>query len=203
MCLRCKQDARILARQRRLKAGTKFGIIALGGGTLIALLVAGLTAIATDARSFGRAPTATPTPTRDAAQPAPRVAAKPRAVAPAAVQPVIREGRKALGDSMYAERTGDSVSVIFDTEALRTRFDWKFEGVVRLTLPIVFGRDARTALDSIPSGRLVRGGDLLRELPTRGIPLALSLGRTLHVWPITRDGRDGPIIIGYRAASAR
>jgi hypothetical protein len=101
---------------------------------------------------------------------------------------------------MFAERSGAQVIVHFDTDDLRTRFDEKFERLVRSTLPRVFGADVRAALDAVPAGSFVRGGDLLRELPTRGLTLTLTDGRTLTVWPITRPGRDGPIVDSYRAA---
>jgi hypothetical protein len=129
----------------------------------------------------------------------PAVRSTPKPAAPARLVPVISEGRRELGDSMFAVREGFQVTVHFDTEELRTRHDWKFEGVVRATLPIVFGTTARVALDSVPEGALVRGGDLLNVLPTRGIQLELPDGQ-LNVWPITRPGRDGPLVVGYRAA---
>jgi hypothetical protein len=119
------------------------------------------------------------------------------------LEPTIAEGRSTLGDSIAVERSGGDVTVSFDTETLRTRYDWKFEGIVRATLPLLFGDDARVALDSIRSGDLIRGGSLLRDLPTRGIRLALSGGRSLTVHPITRPGQDGPLVIGYRASAAR
>ena len=119
------------------------------------------------------------------------------------LEPIIPEGRSTLGDSIVAERNGGDVIVTFDTEALRTRFDWKFEGVVRATLPLIFGMDARVALDSIRTGDFVRGGHLIRELPTRGIPLALPEGRSLIVRPIIRPGLDGPLVVGYRASATR
>lgn len=114
------------------------------------------------------------------------------------LEPVIPEGRRELGDSVYAVREGPQVTVYFDTDSLRTRFDWKFEGVVRATLPLVFGAEIRAALDSIPTGSLASGGNLVRELPARGIPIQLG-NRTLRVWPVTREGRDGPIVMAYRA----
>jgi hypothetical protein len=135
-------------------------------------------------------------------------AGAPAANAPSApsrrsgLHPVISEGRRELGDSIFAVRDGEAVTVHFDTELLRTRFDWKFEGVVRATLPLVYGDTTRGALDSIPSGSLVRGGDLLTDLPERGIPIVIGDER-LRVWPITRPGRDGPLVVGYRVSTAR
>jgi hypothetical protein len=171
----------------------------LGGAVLISLIIGGLNAIAPDARELGKA--VAQSVRRSANQVA--TAAVQRSRTPS-LEPVIAEGRKELGDSVFAERVDDEVTVHFDTDALRTRYDWKFEGVVRATLPAVFGPDARAALDSVPSGTFVRGGDLLRELPTRGIPLELKgTGQTLKVWPITRAGRDGPLVVGYRVSPAR
>lgn len=119
-----------------------------------------------------------------------------------ALVPTMAEGRRELGDSMYAIREGAQVTVHFDLETMRTRFDWKFEGIVRATLPLVFGEPTRVAMDSIPVGTWVRGGALLVDLPTRGIPLKVG-DQALRVWPVTREGRDGPLVIGYRAASDR
>jgi hypothetical protein len=138
----------------------------------------------------------------DAARPVPLGQPAPRRVTtPAPLEPTIAEGRRELGDSMYAVREGPQVTVFFDTETMRTRFDWKFEGVVRATLPLVFGPEVSTALDSIPSGTLARG-DLMNDLPQRGIPIQMGTV-TLRVWPVTRAGRDGPIVVAYRAAASR
>jgi hypothetical protein len=200
VCLHCRQDARIAAQQRRYRLAARVGLVTLGGGVLISLIIGGLNAIAPDARSLGKA--VAQSVRRSASQVA--TAAVAQRTKTSLLEPVIPEGRQALGDSVFAERTGDSVTVRFDTDSLRTRFDWKFEGVVRATLPTVFGPDARAALDSVPSGTFVRGGDLLRDLPTRGIPLVLKgRGVTLRVWPITRPGRDGPLVFAYRAAAVR
>lgn len=195
-------------------------LFVLGGGAVVALVIGGIVAIApgedsaiaaigqsdTVVSSAG-APANTPsTATPSARRPTPATAPTTApAVVPterAALRPSIPEGRRELGDSMFALREGASVSVHFDTETLRTRFDWKFEGVVRATLPLVYGEVTRAALDSIPTGTMVRGGDLLTELPTRGFPIAVGDGQ-LRVWPITRPGRDGPLVVGYRASAAR
>ncbi len=119
-----------------------------------------------------------------------------------ALVPTMAEGRRELGDSMYAIREGAQVTVHFDLETMRTRFDWKFEGIVRATLPLVFGEAVRVAMDSIPVGTWVRGGAMLVDLPARGIPLKLG-DQSLRVWPVTREGRDGPLVIGYRASADR
>jgi hypothetical protein len=199
VCLHCRQEARAAAQQRRYRLAARVGLATLGGAVLISLIIGGLNAIAPDARELGKA--VAQSVRRSANQVA--TAAVQRSRTPS-LEPVIAEGRRELGDSVFAERVDDQVTVHFDTDALRTRYDWKFEGVVRATLPAVFGPDARAALDSVPSGTFVRGGDLLRELPTRGIPLELKgSGQTLKVWPITRAGRDGPLVVGYRVSPAR
>jgi hypothetical protein len=170
----------------------------MAGAAVIALIVGGLSAIAPDARSLGRAVTQS---VRRSVSP-PTIPAVQGSRAPV-LEPVIPEGRTALSDSVFADRAGADVTVTFDTDTLRTRYDWKFEGIVRATLPLVFGPEARVALDAIPSGTFVRGGDLLRELPSRGIPLVLAArGRTIRVWPVTRPGRDGPLVIAYRVTAA-
>jgi hypothetical protein len=199
-CVHCRNDARIAARKRRYRLGARIGVFTLGGATLAALIIGALTAIAPDAKSRGNVPTITviETPSRgDASKKAPA-----GVKSPATVQPSIAVGRKHLGDSIYAERSGDEVTVNFDTDALRTRFDWKFEGVVRATLPMVYGDAARIALDSIPSGKLVRGR-LLEDLPGRGIPVSFGADRSLRIFPVVRPGRDGPLVVAYRVTNGR
>ena len=144
---------------------------------------------------------ATP-PARSATPPA-RSATPPEASATppeASATPVIAEGRTEFGEGVFAERAGSEVTVHFDTDDLRTRFEEKFERILRSTLPRIFGSQLRPVLDAIPEGTLVRG-DLLHELPTKGITLLLGQGRTLTVWPVTREGRDGPIVDAYRASA--
>jgi len=146
-------------------------------------------------------PTAQVEPTTQVEQTA---KAPPRETAAALLEitatPVIAEGRTDFGEGVFAERAGDQVTVNFDTDELRTRFEEKFERVLRSTLPRVYGSPMRQALDAVPEGTLVRG-DLLHELPTKGIAVRLGQGRTLTVWPVTREGRDGPIVDAYRASA--
>ena len=224
VCLHCRHDARVAARQRRVRLLARAGLILLGGGAVVALVIGGIVAIApgedsaiaaigqtdTFVSSAGSPAGTTPAATTAGTPPASAATSGTRPTAPvstpapadrAALRPSIPEGRRELGDSMFAVREGANVSVHFDTETLRTRFDWKFEGVVRATLPLVYGEMTRAALDSIPSGTLVRGGDLLTELPTRGFPNTVGDDQ-LRVGPITRPGRDGPLVVGYRVSAA-
>lgn len=132
--------------------------------------------------------------------PAPASADTASARADSALVPVVAEGRTPLGDSVFAERDGHEVTVRFDNGQLRTRLDRKFEQIVRATLPRVFGQQVAAALDSIPLGKFLRGGSLLTELPSRGIALALpTIGQTMMVYPVTRRGRSGPLVVAYRA----
>lgn len=120
-----------------------------------------------------------------------------RATAPLVL--VIPKGRTELKDSVLADRAGDSVIVDFDLVMMRTRRRDKFERIVRETLPAVYGARVDSLLVTIPEGRLIGEGDLLTELPLRGIHLPLGTGYQLILWPETRPGRDGPLVVSYRA----
>jgi hypothetical protein len=89
--------------------------------------------------------------------------------------------------------------VDFDLMMTRTRRRDKFERILRETLPALYGARADSVLGTIPEGSLVGEGDLLTELPLRGIHLPLGAGYQLTVWPETRPGRDGPLVVSYRA----
>jgi hypothetical protein len=207
VCLRCRYEARAANRKRRFMVAARVGIAASGVVVAISLLIGAVMAIAPDASSSTATVATQSGNVVQASSPAPRPVAEraePRAAAVevAKLEPRIAEGRRNLADSMFAVREGQEVTVHFDTETLRTRYDWKFERVVRSTLPIVFGPVVRAALDSIPEGQLAAGGDLLTELTTRGIDLPISEGQTLRLWPVTRPGQDGPLVVAYRASSA-
>ena len=102
---------------------------------------------------------------------------------------------------MVAERAGDTVRVSFDLVLSRTRRPEKFEAIVRSTLPQVFGPPADSALRALPVGSVARAGDLLTMLPERGFDIPLPDGRAIAVWPETRAGRDGPLVVAYRAVA--
>ena len=176
-----------------------------------ASVVASSVGAATDVKQQGESAAAVSTPSAAPASPAvlvsmPAATAPPAApISPASVAwqaPVpliVHEGRTTLPDSLVAERGGDSVSVDFDTPAARTRRRDKFEGVIRRTLPLVYGAPVDSLLRAIPAGGIVGDADLLEELPTRGIHLKVADGWTLDLWPETRAGQDGPLVVGYRA----
>ena len=174
---------------------TKVGLLFLAAAVVIALGVG-----AWNAFRFAD-PGVTPRVAEaDGAAPQPAAPIAPAPARPATLEPSIAPGRRELGDSVFAVREGTQVTVHFDTEQLRTRFDWKFEGVVRATLPLVYGDEVRSALDSVPAGTLANKGDLLTQLPERGIPLQVG-EHTLRVYPVIRQGRDGPLVVAYRVAA--
>lgn len=125
------------------------------------------------------------------------------AVSGIAVAPVVPVGRTALRDTMVAERAGDTVRVSFDLMFSRTRRPDKFEQIVRSTLPQVYGSAIDSALRALPVGAVARAGDLVTTLPEQGFRIPLAGGRTIAVWPETRAGRDGPLVIAYRAVASR
>lgn len=157
---------------------------------------------------------ATPPPTDSAAKVTPVPAAtavtvvnadsaSTRPTASFAVGPVLPQGRTDLPDSLFATRSGDTVVVHFDTSPARTRRADKFESIVRRTLDAVYGPIADTTLAAVPEGHLVAPNELLTSLPSRGIHLAGPHGARLVIWPETRPGRDGPLIVAYRTIVER
>ncbi len=211
VCLHCryaehqKREARLRALLLRV-GGAVAVLAAVGYGAASFLRDDGPPARA--AAAVAVAEPAAP-PTGPTVEPAPAAApitppppAAPRAPARAAAGPIIPEGRTQLSGGVVAVRTGDTVAVHFDTPETRTRRRDKFERLVRATLPEVFGSAADSALAAVPAGRLASAGDLLTELPTRGVRLATP-GGTLALWPATRPGRDGPLVVTYVATLER
>lgn len=121
--------------------------------------------------------------------------------------PVIAAGQTMLRDSVMALRTDTNVTVSFDLTMIRTRRPEKFEAFLRSTLVQIYGAHADLALAKIPEGGIARQGDLLNELPIKGIHIPASNAWTFDVYPETRPGQDGPLVIRYRvslnAASAQ
>ncbi len=210
VCLRCRQEARQAARARQQRLLGMAGVIALG---LVGMYVVGASAtnavraarrsrggdpaVDTAAVASQQAIAATPS---SATPNVPAAAATPAASAHCGAPPalVIAAGRTELADSMFVERTGDDATVHFDTQVARTRRRDKFERVLRETLPTLYGPRADSLLATVPEGALVTGGNLIGELTTRGVHVALCDGWTLELWPETRPGRDGPLVVRYR-----
>ena len=223
VCLRCRQEERERARARQKRAMIRFGVI-LGG--LLVVAVAGnaaVSAVRSPSRKSGKEPlqllasTSTRTvrqqgapvaPAKPAAAPATASTSTPAATssnAPVAPRHAsgltlrVPEGRTGLRDSMYVERSADTVVVHFDTELARTRRRDKFETTVRVTLPVLYGALADSMLAALPQGAITGDRDLVSEVAVRGVRLAVPTGGTLELWPVTRPGRDGPLVVGYRA----
>jgi hypothetical protein len=97
----------------------------------------------------------------------------------------IGEGRTTLRDGIVAERRGDEITV-------------QFEGILRATLPQIFGATVDSALVASPAGTLVPPHGLTTDLPTQGLYVPLPGGATLRIWPGTRPGADGPLVVRYR-----
>jgi hypothetical protein len=114
--------------------------------------------------------------------------------------PIVAQGQTALGVGIVAMRSDSGVTVVFDTDGLRTRRRDKFERLVRTTLPAVYGQRADSLLASMPEGTIAAQGDLLTDLPARGVRLTLRDGWKLALYPETRPGRDGPLVVRYRVA---
>ena len=225
VCLRCRQERRDADRARQQQLLGLSGVAVMG---LIGLYVVGASA-ASAFRADSRFDSAQVAPRASvvassvserrevtlqgvaapatAPVPAPVPASVPASVpAPVSRPPfalIVREGRTALPDSIIAERSGDSVIVDFDTPAARTRRRDKFEDAVRRTLPLVYGGIVDSVLRAIPAGGIIGSVDLLTELPSRGAHLKVAAGWTLDLWPETRPGQDGPLVVGYRARMTR
>lgn len=151
---------------------------------------------------------ATPTPAPATPRPAPPAPTIANANASAngstnVLRPVLPPGESPLRDGVVAQRSDSEVVLSFDTPDLRTRIPEKFESFVRSTLPEVYGAPADSALTHIPSGDLTKQGSLLTELPLRGMRVPLKDGSSIVLYPETRPGRDGPLVIRYRVTVAR
>jgi hypothetical protein len=120
------------------------------------------------------------------------LAAAPPAAGP---RPLVPEGRTELGDSIYVVRSGDLVTVHFDSWQWRTRRADKLERLVRETLPRVLAVGAGAGLDTLA----LDPSHVLTVLPERGFALAIPAGGEIMVLPQLRPGRDGPLVVAYQA----
>jgi hypothetical protein len=120
-----------------------------------------------------------------------------------AMAPVLPEGRSDLPDGVSAMRSGGVVVLDFDTKLARTRLPDKFERFVRATLPVIYGAVADSALVRIPQGALARQGDLIDDLPSRGMRIPAPDGWTITLYPMTRPGQDGPLVTRYRVVAIK
>jgi hypothetical protein len=221
VCLRCRKENRTATRERRRRALFAIAAVALGVATIGAAGAAGLLDSELRAAGFvippAAAPAAAPSeqtlPSSVAtvtAVDAPVVGASVSAdstvvstasvtIPPAAeLAATIGEGRTSFRDGIVAERRGDEVTVHFDTPATRTRRPEKFEGILRATLPLIYGARVDSALVAMPAGTLVPTHGLTTDLPTQGLYVPVPGGPTLRIWPETRPGENGPLVVRYR-----
>ena len=119
----------------------------------------------------------------------------------AAPLPVVQMGISTISDGISAERTDSAVTLSFDTPLMRTRRSEKFEQFVRATLPTVYGKNVESALTAMPPGAFAKQGDLLTELPTRGVSIPVDSAWEIRVFPETRKGVEGPLVVRYRASA--
>jgi len=228
VCLRCQHAERAARRARQRQIMARGTAVAMVLGVIAAIGMAGASVIRNRAWTEGTetlvrsaepqadsatdatvSPTTDATPTVEVPERTAGSSAAPAAMAvsrPAAagmkVAPVVPVGGTALRDSMVADRAGDTVRVRFDLELSRTRRPEKFEAIVRSTLPQVYGAAVDSALRALPEGAVARAGDLVTTLPEQGFHIPLPGGRMIAVWPETRPGRDGPLVVAYRAVAS-
>jgi hypothetical protein len=224
VCLHCRWEAKSAARKRRRRLLMKGSS---GLALLTTLAVMGLVGRVTIMQHMSTLGLGSATVTSDAggdaAKPMPELrrqapatqqgANTARSATPAAastttsalapVSPVVPQGQSTLPDSLMATRADSVITVSFDRTMIRTRNPWKFERLVRSTLPALYGAAADSALSRIPEGGLARQGDLINELPTRGMRIPVAPGWSFTLFPITRPGHDGPLVTQYRVSVVR
>jgi len=221
VCLRCRKENRVATRERRRRALFATAALALGVATIGAAGAAGM--LDSELRAAGFTISESSAPSRPAvpepvsvseivpaSAPVVSVPSKNTVVSLASVTtppatelaPTIGEGRTSLRDGIVAERQGDEITVHFDTPAARTRRPDKFEGILRATLPRIFGPAVDSALGGMPPGTIVPPQGLTTDLPTQGLYVPLPGGPTLRIWPETRAGEEGPLVVRYRVLIA-
>ena len=208
VCLHCRHEALLAAqaqRKRLLLRGSAVSVAVLAvfvGGTF------GATAIR--ARLVAAAHRAQPVAvvavnsTPDTTRAVPVMVKQQGDIAPrhanAPVAPVLDRGRTTLANGITAERSDSIVTLSFDTPMIRTRIPEKFERLVRTTLPRIYGAAADSALAHVPDGGIAGQGNLLYDLPSRGVHIPLEHGWQIALYPETRPGEDGPLVIRYRVS---
>jgi hypothetical protein len=223
VCLHCRHAARAVSRERRKRVILRSSAVAAVVVTVGAAGVLGATAI----RARGatrhverRIAVATPKAPEIPVGTTPVTVAEAQAQAPAPVvqqadtvahanviahskapfAPVVPQGQSSLPDGPTAVRADSLVTVSFDTPMTRTRIPAKFERLVRSTLTAVYGQSIDSVLSKIPEGGIARQGDLVSELPTRGVRIPVNADWTIALYPETRPGHDGPLVVRYRVS---
>jgi hypothetical protein len=118
----------------------------------------------------------------------------------APLTPVLPIGESPLGDGVTAIRADSVVTVTFDTPMTRTRLPEKFEQFVRSTLPQIYGPSVDGILAKLPVGAIASQGSLLYDLPVRGARIPIADSWAIRLYPETRPGQDGPLVIRYNVS---
>lgn len=210
ICLHCRHAELEAARERRQQLFVRASAVALGITVLVGAGVMGASALrgdapgSTDSHSVKTVNAAVPGNGKRAARSVPQ---QPSARQEGRVRPplasVLPMGTSTVQEGVTAVRSDSDVTLKFDQIMLRTRRPMKFEYWLRTTLPLLYGPAVQPALARIPEGKLASQGELITELPTRGVHIPLDGGWALEVFPITRPARDGPLVIEYRATVVR
>jgi hypothetical protein len=210
MCVHCRHAERAVSRERRHRLALRLGAVAVVVATLGAAGVLGAAAIRSRASRHGdERQTAVARSNTPANTPTAQVSTGPVVVQQAATavvhskapfSPVVPQGQSSLPDGPTALRSDSLVTVSFDAPMIRTRIPAKFERLVRSTLPAVYGRSIDSVLSRIPEGGIAGQGDLVSELPTRGVRIPVDGQWTIALYPETRPGHDGPLVVRYRVS---
>jgi hypothetical protein len=224
VCLHCRHAARAVSRERRKRVMLRSSAVAVVVVTVGAVGVLGAAAVRargatrhTERRVADATPKAPEIPVVTA--PVAVTDSQPSVAAPVVQQvdtmahassvvahskapfaPVVPQGQSSLPDGPTAVRADSLVTVSFDTPMIRTRIPAKFERLVRSTLTAVYGRSIDSVLSKIPEGGIARQGDLVSELPMRGVRIPVNADWTIALYPETRPGQDGPLVVRYRVS---
>jgi hypothetical protein len=223
LCLHCRHEARLAARIKRKRLMMRGAAAAIVVATALAATALGATAIrgrhaARRAESVAKAtnppvatvasvafvPGAVSSPVvndsvqRSSVPPKDEKSISGNVSATAPLMLIVPPGESPLPDGVTAFRNDAVVTVSFDTPLARTRVAEKFERFVRATLPAVFGSGADSALAKLPVGTLANQGNLITELPSTGVRIPVGSVWEIRVYPETRKGLDGPLVIRYR-----
>lgn len=226
VCLHCRREARMVASEKRRRLLLRGGATTIVLATLGTAAALGASAMRAKAAAkvakpavnvpAGSSPVVpeprSSTPDSSAVSAVPPVSNTVGATTVSAVSspapgpavgpaPILPQGPSTLTGGIAANRSDSVVTLSFDISGVRTRRAEKFEQLVRTTLPQIYGAVADSALARIPLGELAKQGDLVNELPTRGLHIPLTSGKSVALYPVTRPGQDGPIVVQYRVSA--
>jgi hypothetical protein len=211
VCLHCRHAALEVARAKRRRFLLRVASMGAIGASFLVVGVLGATVIRGKGmphynviHSFSSKAVVRPASSAKPATPKPptstAVTQQGNVAGPPPLLPQLPTGETPFQDGITATREGDVVTVAFDTPMTRTRRPEKFEHFVRTSLPAVYGPSMDTLLAKLPVGAIASQGDLLSELPTRGVRIPVRAGWKLELYPETRAGQDGPLVVRYHAS---